>query len=475
MSTVLVAPSAEELESALLVCRAALGAQLDPAGALELTVAEWPGVPPAEPAVSPAAWWSPGRALRRMGGLEESRLDACDRAFYTRLLGAVLGAGVLAAVSLSVALSMTTGASMVGWPLVAGVIFALLITNNDLSIVMPDPHRRGGFSAVVGRMAFAVVFGFLVSLPLTAAVFAADVDHAQAAARDQRARDAAVAFEARRPQLEAAVVEGHRPAVQAATAARDGAREDLDRARATHGGQMQACNAEVTGGPGGSGLVGEGPRSSVLCATVEQLAATEATARNRLDIAEGQLRVAVEDERRAIDAAVTAARPADEPPVVLGVVDRIEATHARLGAWSWLIAAALVLLDLSPVIGHLCSGPRPYERALDPAGAAGRAAEERDQLAGAGGDLAVDVELDEEAAAAAEKEADRRHRLEQLIASRSRRVPRPSNNQLYQEALAGKMWCQSLPSFNRYLRRRDEALRAAAGRLTLSRGHPPVL
>jgi hypothetical protein len=228
MSNVFIAPSAEDLVE--------FGAT-------------WPQEKPAPP----PGRWSAGRALRAVGGLDESRLEPADRAYYTRLLVLIVGASVMATVSLSAALSMTTGAGMTGWPLLAGLGCGALIATNDLAITMPDPYRRRGWIPTAGRMAFAVLFGPMVALPLTAAIFAQDINHHLAEQRQVEAQHASVDFDARRPGIETAVAETHGPAVRAATFARDGAQEDLDRVRQAAAGQMQACNAEITG-TGGSGL-----------------------------------------------------------------------------------------------------------------------------------------------------------------------------------------------------------------------------
>jgi hypothetical protein len=314
---------------------------------------------------------SPWSLLRRAAGLDEELLTYFpgDRSFYTRIIVSTLLVSVMAGTSLTMALTMTTDSDPWGWPIVFGAGLGVLIAAVDLSIALPDGQRRRKRSwSYIARMAFAVVAGVLLSMPLTAVLFAPEVDRREAQAQDAAAETAAVRYDEQVAAARSTAHAQHVEAVQAATAARDTARDAAASAATASSTQRSACNAEIDG-VGGSGIAGEGPRASAKCSAAAQLSDQAAAAQGRLNSAETALSDAIQADVAAQDAAAAKVqRPLVAPfsPADLGVVDRIARTHEALGTPGTLVVSAfLVFLDLLPLTLKVSGGRRPYEQVIE--------------------------------------------------------------------------------------------------------------
>jgi hypothetical protein len=332
--------------------------------------------------------------LRSAAGLDEELLALFpgDRSFYTRSIVCVAIVALMAVTSLTTALAMTTGSGPWGWPLVFGAGLGVLIAAVDLSIALPDgqPHHRRSWS-YVGRVAFAVVAGVLLSMPLTAALFAPEVNRHEAQAQATDAATASARYDDQVAAARAGAHTQHAGAVEAATTARDTARDAAASAAADASAQRSACNAEIDGASGNG--VGEGPRAGAKCSSAAQLGDQAASAKDRLDDTEKALQDSIRADVAAQDA--EAAKVA-QPTVAhseLGVVDRIVRTHEALGTGGTLaVAGFLVFLDLLPLTLKVSGGRRRYERVLEHRH--DRALRELCQSLGAGVDFAEDTAVE---------------------------------------------------------------------------------
>jgi hypothetical protein len=317
-----------------------------------------------------AAPFALARLLRRAVGLDEAllaRLEG-DRRWYTGQILLVAGVATMAAISMTTALAMTTGTGPLGWPLAFGLGLGAFVAACDLTIVLPDgqSHRRSP-SAYAGRVAFSILMGGLAAMPLTAAILQRDVDHHESTIRSDAIEAADVAHDRQLDEARAAVARAHRPAVEAATAAREAARRQAEELQAAETSQRAECNAEING-TAGSGLAGEGPRASTKCTVADQLGQRAADAQRRADSAEADLTTAVRTAATDADNKADAVPGRDlQPyqPTELGIADRISRTHDRLGtAGTIAITFALMTLDTLPVILKLSHGTTGYERIL---------------------------------------------------------------------------------------------------------------
>jgi hypothetical protein len=311
---------------------------------------------------------TPGGVVRSAVGLDEELLVhlPADRSYYTRMIVCVGIVALMAVTSLTTALTMTTGEGPWGWPLVFGAGLGVLIAAVDLSIALPDgqPHQGRSWS-YIGRVGFAVVAGVLLSMPLTATLFAPEVNRVHAQEQADAARNAGARYDEQVAAARAATHAQHIGAIEAATANRDTARATAESATTASSSQRSACNSEIDG-IGGSGIAGEGPRASAKCSSAAQLGEQATIAQSRLDAAEKALGEAIRADVAAQDAEAAKVAHPTAAPAELGVVDRIERTHRVLGTPGTLaVSAFLVGLDLLPLTLKLSGGRRRYERVLE--------------------------------------------------------------------------------------------------------------
>jgi hypothetical protein len=400
-----------------------------------------------------------GRALRRAVGLDEDLLTRFegDRRWYTGQLLLVAGVATMATISMTTALTMTTGQPALGWPLIFGAALGVFVGVCDLTIVLPDgqPHRRTPWS-YLGRLTFSILMGGLAAMPLTAAILQRDVDHHEEQTRqvDHNAADAA--YQQQVAAVRTAAHESHSPAINAATSARDAAHRQTDQALAAADAQRRECNDEINGTR--SGQAGEGPRAGAKCTAATDLARRAEDTGRRASDADAALDTTMAAERTDADNRVTALeRPDPEPfhPSELGVIDRISKTHERLGTLGTIaFTLALMALDTLPVILKLAHGPTHYERVLihrqrsavaellAPSHSAGGLTEDQQLLA---------LHADDQDPEALDDNDDE---LERFIRARLIVAPDLQAKDLY-AAARDRGYDRSYPTFTRFLRTRE--------------------
>jgi hypothetical protein len=301
----------------------------------------------------------PGDHLLRAAGLDVDLLASLpiDRAWYVRQLVAISFVATMAAVSLTTALTITTGASAWGWPAVAGAGLAALIWTLDVAISVDPTSSDSRQWPALARIGFAIAAGALIAMPLTAAIFARDVDHRM---ETQRASEIRTAQTEGRAAAQAAVRAQHGDALTAAQRARDDARTRLVAAQAAAEQARATCTAEIDG-RGGSGMPGEGPRATAKCTAAAGAEERANAIGQELARAEQALQQSLAAELEAVEGA-TAPAPTPYDPKELGVVGRIHETHELLGLPASLaITAVLMVLDLLPIMLHAARDGSAYE------------------------------------------------------------------------------------------------------------------
>lgn len=117
----------------------------------------------------------PGRYLRVLTGVQESLLDKIpgERARYTAAGGVVLGAAVIAVVSMTVALGIILGGVTSPLVLPLAILWGLFILNLDRwlmsTVTVASGVRR--LSRFLPRILLAAVFGVIIAEPLLLGVF----------------------------------------------------------------------------------------------------------------------------------------------------------------------------------------------------------------------------------------------------------------------------------------------------------------
>jgi hypothetical protein len=414
-----------------------------------------------------------GRLVRRVAGLDEdilARLEG-DRRWYTGQILLVAGVATMATISMTAALTMTTGTSPWGWPLFLGTAFGSFIAICDLTIVLPDgqPHRRNP-ATYFGRLGFSILMGGLAAMPLTGAIFQRDVDHHEAARRQHEITAANQELDRTIAATRAAVEADHAPAIARAIDARDAARQLAEDTRAAEATQRAQCNNEITG-TAGSRIPGEGSRSSALCTAANQLTARADDAQRRAEAADTDLAATLRTAKEDADTKVAALpRPTITPyqPTDIGVIDRITRTHFLLGTPATiaitlaLTSLALTSLDTLPIILKLTHHSTAYERILKRHQAI-ETTRVLHQLVGAGGrsqhrattaehHLIAAIDADEEELLGGEP-------LEAFLRARLMIDPTITAKTLYREAQF-RGYDRSYPTFTRLVRKRG--LRSAA-------------
>ncbi|MBW4719674.1 DUF4407 domain-containing protein [Saccharothrix obliqua] len=369
------------------------------------------------------------RLLRRLIGVNEDVLDWVpeERPRYTRLGLIVLNTGVLAAVSMHLALVSVVGGQW--WLPLADLGWAAIIVTVD-SWLISSTHgavRTSLLGTYLPRLLLAVLLGAVIAEPLVLAVFHQSIDNEIADHRKQQVEGYEAALRRCNPPsgepsadpscAGLLVVVGESPRA---------ARDELDHATAdraalkTRADEVDARLAELNAqamdecagraGPGLTAVPGEGPECLRNRARADEYRRDHQVDRLHADLAAADGRVAdltakVADAsgrtERLVGDAITA--KVDQKRANLadsGLLDRFEAlgrlssAHFTVLVAHVLLALLLIALDCMPVLSKMLSARTEYDsrvrRQLDVSGRLHdlqlKASEKRD---------AVDFELQE--------------------------------------------------------------------------------
>jgi Domain of unknown function (DUF4407) len=348
------------------------------------------------------------RLLRSLTGADEDLLAQVpqERPRYTRLGGVILGTGVIAAVSMSLAL----GEVFDGTPFFAyalAIAWGLFIITIDAWLVssLQGTRWRHRLWLIAPRLALAVVFGVLIAEPFVLRVFETAIERHVLDERQQQI----IAFGTRLRECNtdsgqpppAAVTRGGRcssarvdvkgtptPAALAAKVA------NLRHERQTLGTSIhnttrhqtrlnEIARRECNGGSGRglSGRFGVGPscrRNRAEASEYERTSQAAAQARELVSVgkqittATAALQVGADDYQRAVRAAISARiaeRRSHQGPI--GLLERLDALHSLTGenvyleASEWLLRLFFITIDCLPLLVKLMGGTTSYDRLVD--------------------------------------------------------------------------------------------------------------
>lgn len=344
--------------------------------------------------------WPIGSHLRAVVGVQEAVLDKVpnERPRYTALGGLVLGASLLAVVSMFAAMRWVTDSWIVA--LVVALIWGAMILTLDRWLVT----SVSGVTSGVGRLAsylprilIAALMGVVIAEPLVLAIFQREIDQQisldrmrslqEYESRLRRCNPVPGTAEAAK-QLDTTACQGYIlivPDPGADLVALTGYQAQADElqksvnAGAKELDQLEAqaraeCNGDA--GRGLSGVVGAGPNCRALRAEADHFRDEQTRERARLSdlrrlITQTQTQLSAVQRSAAEERNAAIERRADSEKAVQGPVGLTERLSAlqRLGANSgnvavatWLLRLLIMLIDVLPALARLVMGTTAYDR-----------------------------------------------------------------------------------------------------------------
>ncbi|MGK3207594.1 DUF4407 domain-containing protein [Amycolatopsis sp. MEPSY49] len=338
-----------------------------------------------------------GRRLRALAGIREEILDWVpeERPRYTRLGAIIFNTGLLAGVSLLVALS---GLSTVPWIFLvpAGVLWAYVIISFDGWLISSTHGMLGGGKARVflPRLVISLLMGAVIAEPLLLWIFQPAIhkevldgrQHELSAYESQyRNCNPAGAQALKTPdcadfQLTIAnSPDAAQQELDKAVKNRDAAKKEYDNLYAQWDGLEKLARAECSGtrGEGLTGVAGDGPECdrnrdvADRFRTDNQLEKRQAdlTAANaNIDGLTTRLGSAQQTAGQQISAAIKAKVDSmREHQGTIGILDedkalgRLSDESAMVFAAQWLVRLLLIAIDCMPVLTKLMSGSTAYD------------------------------------------------------------------------------------------------------------------
>ncbi|MBM7771285.1 hypothetical protein JOD54_001489 [Actinokineospora baliensis] len=336
------------------------------------------------------------RLLRRLVGVSEDILDWVpeERPRYTRLGAIVLNTGIVAAVSMAMAVGKTTGAGWATACVVALIWMAAVVVIDSWLISSTHGSRPGSWLRYLPRLVLSLLLGVVIAEPLVLSVFGTSIENeigehrkAEVEAYEgllKRCNPSSGPAPADAACAGALVNTGVNPAAtetQLAQATR--IRDDLRTSVAAMDQEWTRLNQlamnECTGvpGPGTTGVPGVGGecrRNRTIADDyrrdhgLDQRQRELAEAQHQVESLTGELAAARDTTERATSTAIAA--KVQEKRANLdgsGILDEFEALQ-RLSDRStivllahWLLAALLVALDCLPVLTKMMSGSTAYD------------------------------------------------------------------------------------------------------------------
>ncbi|WP_424527977.1 DUF4407 domain-containing protein [Sphaerisporangium viridialbum] len=352
---------------------------------------------PARPARGPGRW------LRSLTGVSEIILDWApeERPRYTRLGAILLNAGLLAALSMLVALEKFVDAPL-GVLLVIAALWGWVIVSIDTWLISSTHGTRHGASAwiFVVRLMLSVVIGLVIAEPLLLKVFEPAIHRQVAADRVQERLGKESALRACNPvpyrRLDDATASrcaaGHllltvtsSPAAQAVALKQTEdqqakIRKQLDAAAKKLAAAEDLAARECAGktGAGLSGRVGKGPncdhdrkvaRQIRADSKTDQYQAGYARLQSKIDTLTSQQKDAEQTYDTQIDEAIKAKLPPTEGKIGILEEDkalgRLSAESAFVLVAQWLVRLLLVIVDCLPILTKKLAGSSTYDTMVD--------------------------------------------------------------------------------------------------------------
>ncbi|WP_441251631.1 DUF4407 domain-containing protein [Kitasatospora sp. McL0602] len=374
-----------------------------------VTLPGTPSHPPAVP-VPPAAsgrWPSPpdhgpARALRRLIGIREELLDltADERPRYTKYAFIVLNTGLLAAVSMGVAVrKVVPGAPLLG-VLAVALIWGWLILTLDGFLVSCSHgvfDLRSKLVLLLPRLAVALVVGLVIAEPLVLQIFQPTIRD-QINATNSSSYDTEIKlWEACNPvdptTVDRRSCAGHiLPVTSGLQSLRDQLsatstqlvtqQKELDGLQAQFRTLVDKTDAECNGDArtGTTGVRGKGPACDADTAAQEQFrtdqrlagrAAELATLRTQQADLTAAVQKAAADHAAAVDkGAVQKAEQYRRDHSGVGLLDedkalgKVSANSFFVFAGVWLVRLLVLLLDCMPILVKFMGGPTSYDAIL---------------------------------------------------------------------------------------------------------------
>ncbi|MFG1892331.1 DUF4407 domain-containing protein [Micromonospora sp. NPDC049051] len=341
-----------------------------------------------------------GSYLRTVVGVQEAVLDKVpnERPRYTALGGLVLGASLLAVVSMFAAMRWVTDSWTVS--LVVALIWGAMILTFDrwlVTSVSGATNRFGRLSSYLPRILMAALMGVVIAEPLVLTIFQREVEHEVSRDRMRTLQEyesrlrlcnpvAGTAEAAKQPDSTTCqgyllVVPDPGAALVALTgyqAQADQLQESVD-AGAKALDQLEAQARQECTGEGGTALTGkagEGPNCRRLRADADRLRAEQTSETARLS----NLRRLIQDRQKALSQVQESAAEARNVAIKrlvqsqeaalgpIGLIDRLSALQ-RLGsdsnnvtAATWLLRLLIMLIDVLPALARLVMGTTAYDR-----------------------------------------------------------------------------------------------------------------
>ncbi|WFE58615.1 DUF4407 domain-containing protein [Micromonospora sp. WMMD712] len=344
--------------------------------------------------------WPIGSYLRALAGVQEEVLNFVpnERPRYTALGGVVVGASLLAVVSMFAAMRWVTDSWVVA--LVVSMFWGAMILTLDrwlVTSVSGSTSRAGRLGSYVPRILMAALMGVVIAEPLVLTIFQREVEQEVSLDRMRSLQEyesklrlcnpvAGTSEAARQPDPAACqgyllvvpdpgaalvALAGYQAQADEMQKSVDAGAKELDQIETR---AWQECNGEQ--GAGLSGSPGEGPNCKRLRADADRLRAEQTKKAARLsDLRElirdrqaslSEVQESAAQERNAAIRRLVRSQEAALGPI--GLIDRLSALQ-RLGSESssvaaaaWLLRLLIMLIDVLPAFVRLVMGTTDYDR-----------------------------------------------------------------------------------------------------------------
>jgi len=338
-----------------------------------------------------------GRRLRALAGVREEILDWVpeERPRYTRLGAIIFNTGLLAGVSLLVALS---NLSTVSWILLlpAGLLWAYVIISFDGWLISSTHGMLGGGKAkvFVPRLVISVLMGAVIAEPLVLWVFQPAIHKEVLDGRQNELSAYESQYRLCNPEGAPALKtddcadyqltikdspEAAKQELDKAVSNRNAAKSEYDALYAQWDGLEKLARAECSGakGDGLTGVAGDGPECDRNREVADRFRSdnqldkrqADLTAANgRIDTLTKDLGTAQQTAGQQISEAITAkVTSMRDHQGVIGILDeddalgRLSDRSALVFVAQWLVRLLLIAIDCLPALTKLMSGSTAYD------------------------------------------------------------------------------------------------------------------
>ncbi|MEV6872838.1 DUF4407 domain-containing protein [Amycolatopsis sp. NPDC051128] len=339
----------------------------------------------------------PGRWLRGLAGVREEILDWVpeERPRYTRLGAIIFNTGLLAGVSLLVALTTLT---TVPWVLLlpAGVLWAYVIISFDGWLIASTHGMLGAGKAkvIVPRLVISLLMGAVIAEPLVLWVFQPAIHKEVLDGRQNELSGYESQYRHCNPEGAPALKtpdcadfqlvikdspEAAQQELDKAVKNRDAAKSEYDALYAQWDGLEKLARAECSGarGEGLTGVAGDGPECDRNRQVADRFRDDNRLERRQADLTAANTRIdeltralggAKQTAGRQISEAITAkVAEKRENQGSIGILDEDEALgrlaerSGFVSAAQWLVRLLLIAIDCLPALTKLMSSSTAYD------------------------------------------------------------------------------------------------------------------